>query len=121
VSSVYKVRRILHQAELVDAYHTAGLGGQRYAQHDEVGAGEELGEAVGSEYLVDVLDVGAVAAYADDVHAEGLAEARDDAPYVAQADDAQRHTAQLVDAVYDAAPGPAALVLVGEGGYQATG
>jgi len=60
-----------------------------------------------------------VAVDADDLHAEGLAEARDGAAYVAQADDAQRHAAQLEDAVDDVPPGPTALVLVGESEREA--
>jgi alanine dehydrogenase len=52
----------LHQREFLGTEHGLGLRRQREGEHDEIGAGESVGVAVGLEHVVDAvhrLDVGA--------------------------------------------------------------
>jgi hypothetical protein len=48
----------LHQCQLVGGDQTLGLRRQRQGEHDEVGAGQGVGVAVGIEDVVDWVEVG---------------------------------------------------------------
>ena len=48
---------VLHQRQLVGGDDALGLGREGEREHDEVGAGQGIGVAVGLEHVVDAVEV----------------------------------------------------------------